>query len=84
MEAPGSWGCALAVQSTCCFYTWLIKPALFDLLALSSMLHVHWSAKLSAGATVSIDQSRLATDEHPAELLDAEALEGEQLPSFER
>ena len=72
-------------QSTCCFYTWLIKPALFDLLALSLLiLHVHWSAKFSAGATVSIDQSRLATDARPAELLDAEALEAEQSPSFER
>ena len=67
-----------------CFDIWRIEAALLGLLAVSLPLRIHWCATHSAGVTVGIDQSRLAPDAHPAELLDAEALEAEQSPSFER
>ena len=81
---PGFWGVHQLAHRTCCFSIWLIEPAPVDLLALSLPLCVHWCDTHSAGATVGIDQSRLAPDAHPAELLDTEALEAEQSPSFER
>ena len=71
-------------HSTRCFNIWQIELVLVGLLALSLPLRVHWCDTLSAGATVGTDQSRLAPDAHSAERLDAEALEAEQSPSFER
>ena len=88
MEVRGFWGHRSFVHQlahcTCCSNVWLIELALFGLLALSWLLHTYWGSTHSAGATVGIDQSRLAPDAHSAELLDAEALEVEQAPSSER